>query len=100
MTLLSLPFALTDWQWPSLAQWGGFLVCGMLGSGGHYCLTRSYASADISATQSIKFLDLVWAAAIGWLIFGDALSQWTVVGGLVICASTVWIARREARAAT
>lgn len=99
VTLLSLPFALTDWQWPSLAQWGGFVVCGILGSGGHYCLTRSYASADISATQSIKFLELVWAAAIGWLIFGDPLSQWTVVGGLVICASTVWIARREARAA-
>lgn len=99
VTFLSLPFALTDWQWPSLWQWGAFLVCGILGSGGHYCLTRSYVSADISATQSIKFLELVWAALIGWLAFGDALSQWTVVGGLVICASTVWIARREARAA-
>jgi drug/metabolite transporter (DMT)-like permease len=100
VTLLSLPLALTDWQWPSLAQWSAFLVCGILGSGGHYCLTRSYVNADISATQSIKFLELVWAAAIGWLVFGDPLSQWTVVGGLVICASTVWIARREARAAS
>ncbi len=99
VTLLSLPFALTDWQWPSLLQWSAFLVCGILGSGGHYCLTRSYVSADISATQSIKFLELVWAAAIGWLAFGDSLSLWTVAGGLVICASTVWIARREARRA-
>jgi drug/metabolite transporter (DMT)-like permease len=99
VTLLSLPFALTDWQWPSLLQWAAFLVCGILGSGGHYCLTRSYVSADISATQSIKFLELVWAAAIGWLAFGDSLSLWTVAGGLVICASTVWIARREARRA-
>ncbi len=99
VALLSLPFALTDWQWPSLLQWAAFLVCGILGSGGHYCLTRSYVSADISATQSIKFLELVWAAAIGWLAFGDSLSLWTVAGGLVICASTVWIARREARRA-
>lgn len=97
VTILSLPMALAGWQWPSLAQWGVFAVCGMLGSGGHYCLTRSYVAADISATQSIKFLELVWAAAIGWLVFGDTLSQWTVVGGLVICASTVWIAQREAR---
>jgi drug/metabolite transporter (DMT)-like permease len=97
VTLLSLPMALMDWQWPSLLQWGVFLVCGAMGSGGHYCLTRSYVSADISATQSIRFLELVWAAAIGWLFFADPLSQWTVVGGLVICASTVWIARHEAR---
>ncbi len=97
VTALSLPMAMMDWQWPSPLQWGIFLVCGMLGSAGHYCLTRSYLVADISATQSVKFLELVWAAAIGWVLFGDTLSQWTVVGGLVICASTVWIARREAR---
>jgi drug/metabolite transporter (DMT)-like permease len=97
VTLLSLPLALADWQWPTAWQWGAFLVCGILGSGGHYCLTRSYVAADISATQSIKFLELVWAAALGWVAFGDTLSAWTVVGGVVICASTVWIARREAR---
>jgi drug/metabolite transporter (DMT)-like permease len=39
----------------------------------------------------------VWASALGWLIFGGVPSRWTVIGGLVICASTVWIARREAR---
>ena len=99
VTILSLPLALADWQWPSAWQWGAFVVCGILGSGGHYCLTRSYVAVDISATQSVKFLELVWAAALGWLAFGDTLSGWTVVGGLVICASTVWIARREAREA-
>ena len=69
----------------------------MLGSAGHYCLTRSYAAADISATQSVKFLDLVWATLIGWLAFSDAPSRSTLIGGVVICASTIWIARREAR---
>lgn len=98
VTLLSLPLALVGWEWPTAWQWGAFVVCGILGSGGHYCLTRSYVAVDISATQSVKFLELVWAAALGWLAFGDTLSGWTVVGGLVICASTVWIARREARA--
>jgi len=97
VSVLSLPLALVGWQWPSLLQWGLFLVCGILGTAGHYCLTRSYAVADISATQSVRFLELVWAAMIGWLLFGDALSQWTVVGGLVICVATIWIARHEAR---
>ena len=97
VTLFSLPLALLHWQAPTLAQWATFFVCGILGSSGHYCLTRSFGIADISATQSVKFLDLVWAAALGWLIFSDRPSQSTLVGGMVICAATVWIARREAR---
>jgi drug/metabolite transporter (DMT)-like permease len=97
VTLFSLPLALLHWQWPSVQQWLLFLLCGLLGSVGHYCIARSYAVADISATQSVKFLDLVWATLIGWLAFGDAPSRSTLIGGVVICASTLWIARREAR---
>ncbi len=93
----SLPLALLHWQWPTALQWFTFLLCGMLGSAGHYCLTRSFGMADISATQSVKFLDLVWASVLGWLVFSDQPSQSTLVGGVVICASTIWIARREAR---
>lgn len=97
VTLFSLPLALLHWQAPTLGQWLLFALCGVLGSAGHYCLTNSYAAADISATQSVKFLDLVWATVLGWLAFGDAPNRWTLIGGVVICASTLWIARRESR---
>ena len=97
VALCSLPLALLDWQTPSLLQCAVFLLCGLLGSAGHYCLTRSFSVADISATQSVKFLDLVWASLVGWLAFSDQPSQSTLIGGLVICASTIWIAHREAR---
>jgi drug/metabolite transporter (DMT)-like permease len=97
VTLLSLPLALMNWKMPGFWQWGGYLVCGALGSSAHYCLTRSYGVADISATQSMKFLELIWATFMGWLVFSDYPSQTTLIGGLVILASTVWIARRESR---
>ena len=96
VTIFSLPMALLNWQAPTLVQWATFFVCGILGSAGHYCLTRSFGIADISATQSVKFLDLLWSAALGWLIFSDTPSQSTVIGAVVICTSTLWIARREA----
>jgi drug/metabolite transporter (DMT)-like permease len=97
VTLFSLPLALLHWRAPSAWQWAGFLLCGFLGSLGHYCLTRSFRIADISSTQSVKFLDLVWASLIGWLMFADVPSTSTLIGGVVICASTVWIAMRESR---
>ena len=97
VTVLSLPMALPNWQAPTLMQWIGFAATGVLGTLAHYCLTRAFGLADISATQSLRFLDLVWASLLGWLVFGDVPSQWTWAGALVILGATVWIARRESR---
>ena len=97
VTLFSLPLALWHWQWPSAWQWLGFVGLGVLGSTGHYCLTRSFRVADISSTQSVKFLDLVWATIMGWLLFAEVPSQTTLLGGAVICGATLWIARRESK---
>lgn len=97
VTLFSLPLALWVWQAPSTWQWLGFLGTGVLGVAAHYCVTRAFAITDISSTQSVKFLDLVWASVIGWLVFTEIPSRSTLVGGVVICSATVWIALRESR---
>ncbi len=97
VSLLSLPLALPFWQPITGADMFGFFVCGMLGSTGHYFLTKGFSLADISATQSLKFLELVWSAFMGWLLFADVPTFSTIVGGVVICSATIWIARRESR---
>lgn len=97
VTVLSLPMALPHWQTPTSLQWLGFAATGLLGTVAHYCLTRAFALSDISATQSLRFLDLVWASLLGWLVFGDVPSQSTWLGAFVILWATVWIARRESR---
>ena len=97
VSLFSLPFALMDWIWPSPLEWLAFVVCGVLGSTGHYCMTRALRTTDISATQSVKFLDLVWNATAGFLVFSDVPTHTTLLGGFVIFLATTWIARREAR---
>jgi drug/metabolite transporter (DMT)-like permease len=99
VTLFSLPMALLHWSAVSAWQWAGFLLCGALGTAAHYCLTRSFKKADISATQSLKFLELVWSAMLGWLLFSDVPTLNAIVGGLVITAATLWVARRESRTA-
>ncbi|MSQ56672.1 MAG: DMT family transporter [Limnohabitans sp.] len=95
IALFSLPLGLLNWSNPSLYQWLGFLLSGILGSTGHYMLTRGIRATDVSATQSSRFLDLIWASLVGWLVFSDIPSQTTVLGAIVILCSTIWIARRE-----
>ena len=93
----SLPFALIGWIWPSPGQALAFLACGVLGSSAHYCVNRGLRATDISATQSVKFLDLIWNATAGFIVFADVPPQTTFLGGMVIFVATTWIARREAR---
>jgi drug/metabolite transporter (DMT)-like permease len=95
VTVLSLPLGLLHWSAPTPLQWLGFVLAGILGSLGQYCLTRGFRAADISATQSLRFLDLIWASLMGWMVFSDVPSQTTLSGALVILGSTIWIARRE-----
>jgi drug/metabolite transporter (DMT)-like permease len=110
--VLSLPFALTrialtdtgvavafSWQWPTITQWALLLGCGLVGSSAHYCMTRAYHIADVSVVQPVRFLDLVWASLLGFIVFAHMPTLWALAGGSVICAATLWIARREARRA-
>lgn len=97
VTVLSLPLGWAHWSAPTVWQWLQFAMAGVLGSLGQYCLTRGFRTADISAVQPLRFLDLIWASLMGWLVFSNVPSQTTLLGALVILASTVWIARREHR---
>jgi drug/metabolite transporter (DMT)-like permease len=94
---LSLPLAMGVWQPLSAMQWAGFLACGALGTLGHYALTKSLRVAEISSTQSVKFIELIWAALLGWAVFADVPTLHTLAGGLLIAAATIWVTRREAR---
>jgi drug/metabolite transporter (DMT)-like permease len=99
VSVLLLPFALAWWTPPNAAQWLLLAICGVLGASGHYCMTRSFRVADITAVQSVRFLELVWAGLLGFVMFANVPGVWTVAGGLVILVSTLWLARREARTA-
>ncbi len=99
ISLFTLPFALAFWAWPSPTQLAWFAVAGLLGSGGHWALTEAFRLADVSATQPVKFLDLAWAAMLGFLLFGDIPGWTTFAGAAVIFGSATWMARQEARRA-
>lgn len=97
VSLFTLPVALFFWREMTLVHLGIFVFVGVLGSLGHYALNRSLKATDVAATQPARFLELVWAAALGFMIWADVPPVWTFVGAMVIFGATTWIARREAR---
>ena len=96
ISLFSFPLAMLHWVWPSAMHDRSFLAAGLLGNAAaHRCSTQAFRVADVSATQPVRFLDLIWATLMGFLVFGDVPTSSTLLGGLVIFAATTWVARRE-----
>ncbi len=99
MTPMSLLAALPVWQWPSAVVWAWMVLLGGAGTAGHLLFTRAIDKVDASAIMPFDFARLPFAAALGWMLFDQVLDGWTVIGGLVIFTSGVYIARREAKVA-
>ncbi len=97
VTLVLLPPALLVWRTPTLTELGMLFLVATLATAGHVTLTQAFRSADITVTQPAQFLQLVWAAVLGLLIFGEQPEVWTIVGGAIIVASATYIAHRETR---
>ena len=72
-------------------------VAGRLATAGHVTLTQAFKCAEITVTQPAQFLQLVWAALLGFLVFGEQPVVWTIIGGAIIVASATYIAHRETR---
>lgn len=100
LALLQIPItftlALFFWEWPSPVQWVSMISVGLLAGGAYYALTVAYDRADVGALEPFNFVRLIVAALIGYFIFAESIDIWTWVGGLVIVASTTYVAHREA----
>jgi len=96
-TLFALPFALWFWQWPAAATWLVIGAIGCLAAVSHLLSAEAFKQADASLVMPLDYTRLLWAAAIGFLLFGEFPDLWTWVGGGVIVASACYISYREAR---
>lgn len=100
MALLQVPItlvlAIAFWNWPNPTQLAMMIAIGLLVGGAHYTLTVAYRRAEVGALEPFNFVRLIIAAMIGFFFFAENPDSWTWAGGVVIVASTTYIAHREA----
>jgi len=76
-----------DWYWMAL-------LC-VLSALGHFLLIQALTFAQASTIQPFSYFQLVFASLAGVVVFGEALDQWTIVGGLVVVAAGLFANRRS-----
>ena len=63
---------------------------GVTGLSAHYCLTRAFMAAEASVVVPVDFLRLPLLGVVGWLLYGEGVDGWLIVGAVLILSS-VWI---------
>lgn len=89
--------AVVVWQTPDTAQLMWLVALGGLATGFQRCMTRAYAAADATAVMPFEFSRLIFAAVIGFVVFGDVPDMWTWAGGMVIFAAALYMVHRETK---
>ena len=95
MSPLALIPALFVWTWPTLEQLAILLIMGVVGTVAHLTLTQALRVGDAAVVMPMDFFKLIWAAALGFLFFGELPDVFTLIGGAMIFASATYLVLRE-----
>ncbi len=94
-TIALLPGAIFQWRNPTLEELLWLTLAAVIATAAHYTLTRAFQAAPITVTQPLGFLQLIWAAILGVLAFGEPLDPYVMIGGAVIIGAATYISHRE-----
>ena len=88
MTLIQTPvgllLAINDLHWPTPVTGLWLILVAILGFTAHFYIIRAFSLADAIVVAPMDFLRLPIIAAVGVLIYGEALELWVFVGGALV----------------
>ena len=90
-----------DFIWPTVAGWWVLLGVGCFTQLGQLTLTKAMQLDAASRVTSLSYVQIIFAAILGWLAFGEIPTQATLLGGgLILLGAFVsaWMQPRSIQA--
>ncbi|MEX2642500.1 MAG: DMT family transporter, partial [Acetobacterales bacterium] len=88
--LFSLPFG---WATPTGWEWTLLAATGVIQFAGHFLAIEAFRLAEAAIVSPFKYTTLLWAAAWGYMLWGD-VPAWNIwIGAGIVVASTLFIYR-------
>ncbi|SFP53914.1 DMT family transporter [Sphingomonas rubra] len=85
---------------PEAALWPRIVVAACLATGSLALLAWAYAHGDTGFLATTEYTSFLYAAVLGWLVFGERVTIWTLVGAAIIVVACLLAARKRDIAAT
>ena len=87
--LVTLPFLIFDYHPMTLAQLGILLLAGLSAAGGQFTITAAYTYAPAREISVYDYSQIIFAALLGFIVFGDVPDMLSWIGYAVICSMAV-----------
>ena len=90
-----------DFVWPTTAGWWVLLGVGCFTQLGQLALTKAMQLDAASRVTSLSYVQIIFAAILGWLAFGEIPTRATLLGGGLILLGAIvsaWMQPRSVRA--
>ena len=78
-----------DFVWPDYSTWWVLLGVGVFAQLGQLALTKAMRTDTASRAASLSYIQIVFAALLGLLAFGEIPSAYTLLGGSLIILGAV-----------
>jgi drug/metabolite transporter (DMT)-like permease len=91
-SLFTIPFG---WVMPKFQDLALLCMIGFLGGFANLWLSQSFKLSEVSLVSPLKYLALVFGIIFGYLIWDEIPTTKTLVGALLVLASSLIILRRE-----
>jgi drug/metabolite transporter (DMT)-like permease len=95
MLLASGAVAPLSWVAPTLSDFALMLLLGLVAMVAFACINRSLKLAPASVVVPYQYTMIIWAVALGFVVFGDVPDTFTLIGAAVIVAAGLYILWRE-----
>ncbi len=83
---------------PAADHWPWILLASVLSTASLLLLSWAYARAEASYLAATEYSAFLWAMLLGWLIFDETVSPYTLAGAALIVAGCIFAARRPEEA--
>ena len=92
----SLQFLLRPWALPTWPDLGRMALLGVIAALGFYLLSQAYRVARVTAVAPFEYLSVPLSVALGYLVWGDLPTGYTIAGAALVVGSGLYVLRREA----
>lgn len=72
-----------------------FVAAGIFNGTAHFCIIDALRTGEASALAPIRYTALLWAAILGFLVWGEVPELWLLAGAVVIVGSSLYMIRAE-----
>jgi len=93
--------ALAAPQWVNVRPQDYWLLAALAaaGFGGQLAITEAFRHGQASAVAPFEYTALAWGLAVDWLIWAALPDRYTLLGGVIVIASGLYVVRHERAAA-